>query len=113
MPQLPLSLQAWPDGHFAQTLKAELKALPAGTLPLLHGLTEGGIVDDSDLEVSVLSRHDEAGVIQAKLACFFTEVVGGCNCHDDPYTKNACCELLVRIDRQSAEARFYPLPDDF
>jgi hypothetical protein len=111
MPRLSNTLRAWPADHFARTLKAELKALPGGTLPLQPGLTEGGNIDDSDLEVSILASHADGAAIQAKVGCFFSEVVGGCNCHDDPYTKNAYCELLVRIDRQSAAATFTPLQD--
>jgi hypothetical protein len=112
MPQLIRSLQAWPDEDFARILKAELKALPPDTLPLLHGLSEGGLIDDSDLELSVLTQADAGQAIEVRLACFFTEVVGGCNCHDDPYRKNACCELLLRIDRVDGEASFSPLLGD-
>lgn len=109
---LPRSLNAWPGDDFAAVLKAELKALPAGSLPLLHGLNEGGIVDESELEVSVFGPQQQGDEIRAKLACFFTEVIGGCNCHDDPHTRNAYCELLLHLDRHTGTARFEALPDD-
>ena len=111
MSRLPNALQAWPSAAFAQTLKDELKQLASGVLPLHLGLTEGGIVDDSDLEITILNTGDDERAILAKAGCFFTEVVGGCNCHDDPYTKHAYCELLVRIDKASAEAKFTALSD--
>lgn len=111
MPQLSRSLHAWPGEGFAAALKAELKTLPAGSLPLAHGLNEGGIIDDSELEISVFRPQQQDDLICAKLACFFTEVVGGCNCHDDPHTRNAYCELMVEIDRHSGAARFIPQSD--
>jgi hypothetical protein len=37
---------------------------------------------------------------------FFTEVVGGCSCGDEPFEQPVYCELGVTIDRQSGEAVF-------
>jgi hypothetical protein len=111
MPTLPGALSAWPSDSFAQTLKDELKALGSGALPLHAGLTEGGVIDDSALEVTVLNTTEDAQTLQAKVGCFFTEVVGGCNCHDDPYSRNAYCELSVHIDRETAAASFTALAD--
>ena len=111
MPRLAKALAAWSSENFQQTLKDELKQLPHDQLPLHLGLAEGGLIDAEDLEVCVLGSQAADTAITARVACFFTEVVGGCSCHDAPYTRNAACELLVRIDRQNGEADFSPLTD--
>lgn len=111
MPRLAKALAAWSSENFQQTLKDELKQLSPDQLPLHLGLTEGGQIDAADLEVCVLGSQAADAAITARVACFFTEVVGGCSCHDAPYTKNVVCELLVRIDRGSGMADFSPLTD--
>ncbi|MDQ7074551.1 MAG: hypothetical protein Q9O24_05230 [Gammaproteobacteria bacterium] len=55
---LPLSRAAWQTEAFQHTLKTELKNLTAGTLPLEHGTQSAGLVDDSNIAVTVL-RHSE------------------------------------------------------
>ena len=75
MLKLPNILSAWNMATFKQFLKSEIESLPAGSLPLEKGTTEGGYVDDSNISVTVLQTHDDEQYIQAKLGIFFTEIV--------------------------------------
>jgi hypothetical protein len=111
MSTLTAALRAWPSDDFARALKADLEALPAGTLPLHLATTQGGLVDDSDISVSVLTHTDDAAAIRARVGVFFTEAVGGCNCHDDPIRANGYCLLEVSIHKRTAAADFVLLPD--
>lgn len=111
MPRLADSLHSWQTAAFEQTLKHEIEQLPGGQLPLYLGLTEGGMVDDSDIAVTVTRVEDKGSVIAARLGVFFTEVIGGCNCADDPIEKNVCCELQLQLDKSTAEADFSLAPD--
>ena len=107
MIRLTESLQAWRSGNFDKTLKDELEALPAGALPLDQGLTRCGAVDDSDITVIVISTDENEGSIQCRIGVFFTEIVAGCVCSDDdPAAENAHCEMLVSIDKATANAKF-------
>lgn len=106
MPKLCNALRDWQTDAFKQTLKTEIQQLPTGQLPLDSGVTEGGMIDDSDISVSVISVDDKDSVIETKLGIFFTEIIGGCNCADDPIQKNAYCELRMRLDKENAEASF-------
>jgi hypothetical protein len=106
MPTLPDSLRAWQTNSFNQTLKRELRALPGGTLPLHKGTTQGGLVDDSDIAVTILRSSEDGSSIQAEIGVFFHEIVGGCSCGDDPVADNSYCELRITIDKISAEAHF-------
>ena len=96
------------DG-FRQCLAAALKVLPRGTLPLQAGCNQGGLVDDSDISVTVLGVEPSADPIIARVGVFFTEIVGGCNCNDAPLGANAYCVIEVAIDRTHGHTGFRPL----
>lgn len=94
---------------FAACLVSALKALPPGSLPLRAGCEQGGLVDDSDVSVSVLEVDRAAEHDIARVGVFFTELVGGCSCHDDPAHANAYCLLEVAIRRTDGEGTVTPL----
>ncbi|MES9897448.1 MAG: glucosamine--fructose-6-phosphate aminotransferase [Sedimenticola sp.] len=106
MTKLINTLRDWQSESFNQTLKDELTSLKSGTLPLHLATTQGGIVDDSDVAVTVLGAADEGRSIRARVGVFFSEVIGGCSCGDDPLTASANCEMEIRIDKTSGEAEF-------
>ena len=94
------------SGQFEKALKRELENLPAGSLPLEQGTSRGGFVDDSDISVSVINTQQSGNSIQAKVGVFFTEIIVGCSCGDEPIAENAYCEMLVCIDQTTSEAEF-------
>jgi hypothetical protein len=106
MPELLDALQESHPGTLAKALKHELENLPAGTLPLEKGTSRGGFVDDSDISVTVIRVIQDENSIQAKIGVFFTEIIVGCGCGDDPIPENTYCEMQISIDRKTATARF-------
>ena len=105
-PSLTDALRDWGTEKFEGTLKRELENLAAKCLPLHEGLGAGGLIDDSHLAVTVISARETGQFIHAKVGVFFTEIVGGCSCGDDPFTRPACSYLLVTIDKLTAVAGF-------
>jgi len=106
MTKLLDALQQSQPGLFEKALKQELENLPAGTLPLEKGTNRGGFVDDSDISVTVINVAQSENSIQAKVGVFFTEIIVGCGCGDDPMPENAYCEMLISIDRTTFTAKF-------
>jgi hypothetical protein len=106
MMKLAKSLRDWPSDSFTRTLKSEIEGLKPGTLPLYKGTTQGGIVDDSNITVTVMNVAEEDNAIQATVGVFFDEMVGGCSCGDAPASENAYCEIRVSIDKSTAETEF-------
>lgn len=96
-------------GELADCLSTALRSLPPGSLPLQAGCEQGGLVDDSDLSVSILGLTRSGGETTARIGVFFTEIVGGCSCHDDPVRANAHCMLEVVIRDADGVARISPL----
>ncbi|KRT60240.1 glucosamine--fructose-6-phosphate aminotransferase [endosymbiont of Ridgeia piscesae] len=106
MVTLPNALQAWGSERFSQILKSELESLSSGSLPLEKGISQGGLVDDSNISVTVLNFSEVEDAIRVMLGVFFTEIVGGCSCGDDPLEANGYCELRLEINKSTAEAGF-------
>lgn len=111
MPRLVNALRDWDSDFFARTLKSEIENLPAGTMPLDQGTSQGGFVDDENIAVTVLRAKDGEDSVQADVGVFFTEVVAGCSCGDEPMAQHAYCEIRVRIDKATAETEFSVIPD--
>jgi len=106
MPDFSQCLRARGTERFSGELKNALLGLAPGVLPLQQGVTQGGHVDASNLDATVLDVIDEGPVIRARVGVFFTEVVGNCACGDEPAPAQAWCMLQVNIDTVSAAASF-------
>jgi len=104
MPKFTNALRNWGTDSFERTLKNEIENLKTETLPLGHGISQGGHIDDSKITATILSTTDNSSVIKTKAGIFFTEIVGGCNCNDDPVEVNAYCEIRINIDKTTANA---------
>jgi len=103
---LTKSLSSEGSEAFSETLKAELEGLASGVLPLQKGCSRGGVADDREIAVRVLDVQPGERFIRARVGVFFSEVVAGCSCGDDPLVESAYCEMEVAIDRESADAEF-------
>jgi len=104
VPRFPKSMAAWQSEDFTRVLKDEIEAMGAGALPLDEGTAHGGFVDDADITAVPFTSVDDEHSVVADVGIFFTEIVAGCSCGDEPETVNAYCRLRIRIDRASAEA---------
>lgn len=111
---LPLSLAAWNSAGFATVLRGELEALGAARLPLRDGLRSGSHVLDEPIQVMVIGAAGEPGRIRARVGVFFSGILAGCSCADDPTPVEAqaeYCELEIAIDTATGEAEV-AVPDE-
>ncbi|MGK2952004.1 MAG: hypothetical protein ACSLEZ_06425 [Thiobacillus sp.] len=105
MIQLPHALNAWGTPEFEAVLKQEIERLDAGCLPLQQGLSVSSYVTDRPFQVMVISVREETGLILIKAGIFYTGVIAGCSCADDPTPVdelNEYCVLQFYIDRLTA-----------
>ncbi len=105
MLHLPASLAAWGTPAFADVLKREL-AGQASALPLQQALSASSVALDGGIEVMLIGAQEEDGRIRAKVGVFFSGIVAGCSCADDPTPvapQSEYCELLLLVDRQTAD----------
>lgn len=106
MSRLPESLQAWNTPGFEDVLKREIEQLDADCLPLQQGLSASSHVTDRPFQAMILGVREEAGLIRARAGIFYTGVIAGCSCADDPTPMDEqaeYCVLLFDIDRVTAE----------
>jgi hypothetical protein len=104
------ALAAWGTAGFQAALKHELES-HATALPLQQGVAMGGVANASNLAVSVFSAHEDDAAIRAEVGVFFTEVVAGCNCGDDPMDLHGYCVMRISIDKGSAHATVFVMSD--
>lgn len=110
-PMFQKSLRAWQTDAFDRALKGEIEDMSSETLPLNAGTSQGGFVDDSRITATVLTVTDDENSIVADVGVFFTEIVAGCSCGDEPDSINAYCRMRIRIDKATAEAEIAPVSD--
>jgi hypothetical protein len=112
--RLDKALRAWSTPAFAATLKQELEQLDTHRLPLQQGLSLSSWASDEHINAIILDVSEQPDRIRAKTGVFFTGIIPGCSCADDPtpmsdYTEY--CELLIEIDKATAEATVTLLTD--
>lgn len=95
-----------PDDALGAALADWLHALSTGALPAPLCCSRGGQIAPEDWSVSVLETRRSGDEIAARVGLFFTEIVGGCNCHDEPPRFSDYCELRLEISGESTDIRW-------
>jgi hypothetical protein len=113
--RLPDALRAWGSEGFNQVIRAELERLSHHLLPLQQALRQTSQVSEEPFQVMILRTQETAGELLVKAGVFYTGVVAGCGCADDPTPLGPVtehCTLEIRLDRATGTASFRLLPDD-
>lgn len=112
--KLPASASAWGTQEFRTRFKQEIGQLDPGLLPLQQGLTISSHVTDRPVQAIILAVSEEAGRIRVKTGIFYTGIVAGCSCADDPTPideQNEYCVLQFELDPATGEATVALLED--
>ena len=103
--KLSLSLLAWNTDAFNNIFIKEISALDENTLPLQQGLLYSSYANGDNLTATVLSKNSDENCLFIKAGLFYTGIIAGCNCADDPTPvdeNNEYCEVLFTIDKKTA-----------
>lgn len=114
MPRLQRSLQAWGTPEFKQIIQQEIAQLDHAQLPLQQALSLSSAVTDSPIQAMMLAAHEEAELIRVKAGVFYTGVVAGCSCADDPTPlgeQQEYCVMEFCIDKLTAQTAVALLPE--
>ena len=115
MIKLTNSLNAWGLPAFENTFRDEVGALDSEQLPLQQGLMQSSHVSDSGFSVVILNSSDTSKVIQVKTGIFYSGVIAGSCCSDDPTPLNEqteYCEIEFEISKSTAETKITLLSSD-
>ena len=114
MPKLADSLHAWGTPDFKRILKSEIEQLDASQLPLQQGLSIGSYALDNKLDVIVIDAAEAEGHLRVKVGIFYTSIIAGCSCADDPTPvdeNNEYCVVQLDINTSTAETTLTLLAD--
>ena len=87
--------------------KLEIQKMSVDQLPLQKGLSASNIALDDNIKAIILNSSDSENNIVVKAGLFYTGVVAGCNCSDDPSpvdVENEYCEVQLDINKTSGDA---------
>jgi len=108
MIRLSRTLSALQSPAFKAVFEQEVRALDRSLLPLLQGMSHGSQLGAAELGVMVIGAADHGSSVRVKAGIFFTSVIAGCSCADDPTPIGEIaeyCELLFDIDKGSANTQ--------
>lgn len=106
MLHLTKSLSAWKSTDFKDILKDEIQHIDVQLLPLQQGLSQSNYACFDDFSVVILHVSEETHFIRVKSAIFYSGIIAGCNCADDPGPINKLteyCEVQFDINKETAE----------
>jgi len=105
---LPKSIAAIATPQFNDIVKQEIECLNIHDLPLQQAMTQSSDVSGESFSIMILNVVDELKDIKVKVAVFYSGIVSGCNCSDDPTPineNNEYCELLFIINKHTSKAK--------
>lgn len=111
MNSLRRSVAAFGTPDFAAALRADLAALGPDALGLQQALTAGSTAVCDGIDVMLLRQTESSDGLQVRIGVFFTSILSGCACADDPTPENThseYCEIDITIDRRTGMARIQP-----
>ncbi len=114
MIRFPESLKAWGASEFRDVLKQEIEQLDADRLPLQQALSAGSHVQGDKFTIMILGMSEENDSIRARAGIFYTSIIAGCSCADDPTPVselNEYCEVQLDIDKKTSETKVSLLPE--
>ena len=104
---LPHSVAAWGTDAFSDAFKAEVEQLRHHELPLQQGLSLSSYVSAEPFRLMLLEANEEHGYLRVRAGVFYSGIIAGCSCSDDPTptdVQTEYCDLEFVIDRESGEA---------
>jgi hypothetical protein len=106
MIRLRKALQAWRTPAFRAVLKEEIEQLDGNLLPLQQGLAYSSHANVDQFTATLLGVVEETDCLRVTAGLFYTGIIAGCSCADDPTPVdeiNEYCEARFDIDKATAE----------
>jgi len=105
------TLRAYGSPDFETTLRRDLLQAGPEALGLQQALRAGSIALEDDLGVMLLSARESPTRLDLHLGLFYTSMVAGCSCADDPTPvgrNTEYCEVDLQIERATAQGWIVP-----
>ena len=93
---------------FNSALKSDIENINKSLLPLQQGLSLSSYVGSAQIEAIILAVSEQQDHILAKTGIFYSGIIAGCSCSDDPTPvdeQNEYCELEFSISKKNAKTK--------
>lgn len=105
MIKLTQTAQASDFDKIKKIAKIEIENIEPALLPLQQGLTHSSYVGNAAFKAVILNVTEENNVTKVKAGIFYTGIIAGCSCSDDPSPtdeQTEYCELQFDINKNTA-----------
>ena len=105
MIKLTESRKHWNTDRFKDTFLHEAEKLTVSDLMLQQGLSQSSYARESGHKLTLLSASETEDSIIIKAGIFYTGIIMGCHCADDPSPNNEVseyCEVTLAIRKSDA-----------
>ncbi len=105
MINLTQTAQASGSVKLKEIAKTEIESIEPTLLPLQKGLTHSSYVGNAAFKAVILNVTDENNIITVKAGVFYSGIIAGCSCSDDPSPtdeQTEYCELQFDINKDNA-----------
>jgi len=106
MIKLTKTIQALDSDSCKKVAKEEIQSIDPNLLPLQQGLSLSSYVGKAAFSAVILNIKKENNILNIKTGIFYTGIIAGCSCSDDPSPtdeQNEYCELLFSINTDTTE----------
>lgn len=106
MKKLNTALSAWGTDEFEAILKKDIAQMKVDELPLQQGLANSSYALDTNINAIIIHVEELQKVLRVKAGVFYTGIIHGCNCADDPSPVDEIseyCEIQLDIDKLTAK----------
>jgi len=106
MIKLQNSIDAWGSPGFKEILKTEIEGLNGDLLPLQQALTQSSYAVTDRFSAIILATSDNRGFLLIKAGIYYSGLIAGCNCADDPTPvdeQNEYCEIYLSVNKSNAQ----------
>lgn len=103
---LPNIIESTGKPDINNIVKHEIQNINPELLPLQQGLSLSSYVGKNPFSAIILNISDDNSVVNVKAGIFYTGIIAGCSCSDDPSPtdeQNEYCELLFSINKTTSE----------
>lgn len=100
------TLAAWNTDNFSTIFKQEVAGLDLDDLPLQQALQFGSYATKDGVQITMNSTIENKDCIIINCGIFYSSIIAGCNCSDDPTPvdlNSEYCEMQFSINKSNAE----------
>lgn len=106
MIQLTRSLSCWGTPEFRQSFITEVSGLSLEQIPLQQAMRVGNMASKHNLDIMINKQNEDSEFIYIHTGIFFSSLISGCSCADDPTPvdyNTEYGEMLFRIDKKCGD----------